>query len=168
MHRSAAPRPRWWSIVHVGASAALAVGTFLPWLYSGERAMSIYDLRAAARTLELLDDGRILHPIALVPLLAALGVLARWAGRTRLAMVLTLGAAGYTAGGAVLVRSSPFRAGSGTTVVLVAAGALLIAAVGELLWARRADAGEVDTRGVGGLQQQHGEIPRRRPHGAPR
>lgn len=136
--RVASRSPSWWAIGHVGGSAAVALATFLPWLHSGERGMSVYDLRIAADRLELLDRPWIVAPVALVPMLLALGLLARWAGRPLAAQGVALVAASYTAVGAAAVRSSDLPAGGGTTLALAGAAVLLLSAVGELLWARRA------------------------------
>ena len=152
-------RTRWWSIAHLAGSAAVATGTFLPWLHSGERAMSIYDLRSTAHRLELLSDPWVLQPIAFVPLVVALGLLARWAGRVHAAHVVALAAAGYTAAGALMVRSSGLPPGSGTTVVLLGAAVLVAAAAGELLWARRAGRSAADIHGVGGLMAPSRRFP---------
>lgn len=142
--------PRWWSAAHVTGSAAVVAGTFLPWLHSGERAMSVYDLRDTAHRLELLDDPWVLQPVAVVPLVLAVGLLARWAGQVHAAHLVAVVAGGYAALGATLVRSSGLPPGSGTTVVLLGAAVLVAAAAGELLWARRAGRGAADHHDVGG------------------
>lgn len=119
--------------VHAGSCAALALATALPWVWSGERGIDLYELRRVAHRLDADLDLRLLAPVAFLPLLLAASLLARWAGRRTLAWALALGAAAYTGAGAVVVHSSKLTTGSGVTVAFASAVALVATVVLE--WA---------------------------------
>ncbi len=117
--------------LQVGACAVLALGTALPWVWSGERGIDLYELRRVAHRIEADLDLRLLTPIAFVPLVLAASLLARWAGRRALAWVLAVAAALYTGAGAVAVDRSNLDTGSGVTVAALAAVALGLTVVLE-------------------------------------
>ncbi|MBK5222099.1 MAG: hypothetical protein JJE52_04335 [Acidimicrobiia bacterium] len=119
---------------HLAGSATLVVGTFLPWLYSGQRGLDIYELGQAAHRLEIVEERWLIAPIAFVPLILVLSLLARWAGRRMLTHVLGLFAAGYTAAGALALRGTGLPSGRGIDAALLGSSVIAVGAVAELIF----------------------------------
>ncbi len=131
--------------VAVGTSAAvLVVGAFLPWLHSGARARSSFELVTVARRLGLSPEGwqgAALRLWPLVPLVCVLATVAAWWGRHLLAAVLADVAA--LSSGWLSVRAltadlgANLRLGVGPTVTVVGAVLLVLAGpVGLVVRAR--------------------------------
>ncbi len=109
------------------AGGIVLVGTFLPWVYSGERAIDLYEIRRVAHRLEADVDLRLVDPVVLVPLGLACALVARLAGRRALGAILALVVAVYAGGGALLMIRSPLPTGAG--VVVTGVGAIALAGV---------------------------------------
>jgi hypothetical protein len=118
------------------AATGAVAASLLPWVRIGTRERSSYELLAAARRLEVLDRGAeraLLVAWRFLPLVVALGWLALFVGRRRLA-----GAAGLLAGISAIAVSTAvlrapllvLRAVPGTTIC---GGVALLAAVISLL-----------------------------------
>ena len=125
---------------HLAGAAVLTIGTFLPWVHSGDRPLDVYDLRLAAHRLELLDDPWVVLPVAVVPLVLAASVLARWLGAHTPARLLSGVAAAYTVAGAWVVAGLDADLGSGP--VVSATGALMIGTAMSMELLSRPGAGE--------------------------
>jgi hypothetical protein len=90
-------------VVALAAATAAVAASLLPWVRTGARERSSYELLAAARRLDVLDSGvdhALLVAWRFLPLLVALGWLALAIGKGRLA-----GAAGLLAGAAAIAVS---------------------------------------------------------------
>lgn len=124
--------------LHLGASGLLLLSTFRPWLHSGQRALDAYDLRSASQRLEVLDPQWVAGPLVVVPLVLAVAVAARWAGRRWVAHALALGTAAYLVVGVHATRDTGLPTGDGRTLALVGAGLTALATVAELLFCRHA------------------------------
>jgi hypothetical protein len=120
-------------IVATAGATVVVVGTFLPWLRSGTRQRSSYEIFSLVERLgfsqsDLIGWGLRLWPI--LPLLLAGSVVLLWYPRRLLTGVVTIVAAIYAGGVAVAVSSaSPISIISvqyGAAVALV--GAILLAA----------------------------------------
>ena len=118
------------------ASAVTLVGAASPWLRSGARARSSFDLVAVAQRLGLSPDGwtgLALRLWPLVPLFCVLATAAAWWGRNHTATVLSVVAAVGAIWLALQVRSADLvgnlELAIGPMVTLVGA-ALLLAAAG--------------------------------------
>jgi hypothetical protein len=120
----------------IGAASSLTiVGALLPWLYSGARPRSSFDLVAIARRLDLSPEGwqgLLLRMWPLVPLVCVLATMAAWWGRHRLAAALALVAGIGSSWLSLRVRSADLganlRLAVGPTVTLVGAVALVASA----------------------------------------
>jgi hypothetical protein len=120
----------------IGAAGTITiVGALLPWLYSGARPRSSFDLVALAQRLGLSPDGwqgLLLRLWPLVPLVCVLATVAAWWGRHRLAAGLALAAGVGSSWLSWRVRSADLganlRLAIGPTVTLVGAVALVTAA----------------------------------------
>ena len=121
------------ALCQVLASVVLVVGTGLPWVYSGERGIDLYEMRRIAHRLEADVDLRLVDPVAVVPLVLAGALLARWAGWRRLSWGLSIAAAAYTGVGAALMIASSLPTGAGVPVAGLGAAALV--AVVAIEWA---------------------------------
>lgn len=126
------PRRRVAAIGQVVASATILVGTALPWVYSGERPIDLYEMRRIAYRLEADVNLRLVDLVTFVPLVLAVSLLARWAGRTLASRLLALAAAAFTGLGAALIIRSPLPTGAG--VVVTALGALALVGVVAIEW----------------------------------
>ena len=129
----------------VGTSAAvLVVGSFLPWLYSGERARSSFELVTVARRLGLSPEGwqgAALRLWPLVPLLCVLATFASWWGKHLVAAVLADLAALATAWLCIEALTADLganlRLGVGPSVTVVGAALLFLTGpVGLVVQAR--------------------------------
>lgn len=118
------------------AGAVTIVGAALPWLHSGARSRSSFDLVAVARRLGLSPDGWqgiALRLWPVVPLVCVLATIAAWWGRRHLASVLAVVAAAASAWLAQYVRtvdlSANLRLAAGPAVTILGALLLVVAAV---------------------------------------
>jgi hypothetical protein len=117
----------------VGGAAVMLIGTFLPWLSSGARSRSSYELFELVDRLGFSPDGVVgwalrLWPLA--PLLLVLSVVAQWAPRRRASVRWTrvglpVVSAVYVGGTAIALRFAPhaglFRLRFGIWVALIGA-----------------------------------------------
>lgn len=120
----------------LAATAATAVGGFLPWLRSGQRDRSGFELIDAARTLNALDSTthRLLAlGLYLVPLAAALCWLAVLLDRPRFAggIAVALGLLSLLA--ALSIERAPLPALTGVRATLVASVVAFGGGMAELL-----------------------------------
>lgn len=121
----------------IGAAGVVTiVGAVLPWLHSGARSRSSFDLVAIAQRLGLSPEGWqgfLLRMWPLVPLVCVLATVAAWWGRHRLAAALALVAGIGSSWLSLRVRSADLganlRLAVGPTVTLVGAIALVASAV---------------------------------------
>jgi hypothetical protein len=121
----------------IGAAGVVTIsGAVLPWLYSGSRSRSSFDLVAIAQRLGLSPEGwqgLLLRLWPLVPLVCVLATVAAWWGRHRLAAALALVAGIGSSWLSWRVRSADLganlRLAIGPTVTLVGALALVVASV---------------------------------------
>jgi hypothetical protein len=113
-----------------------AVAGFLPWLRTGERERSAFELVDAARNLEVLDSA-VVRGLAmawfLVPLAAALCCLALLLHARRAAALLAIGTGLLGAGFALRVELTPLPALSGAHLTLIASLAVVVAGTVELV-----------------------------------
>lgn len=123
------------AVAQATASVVVVVGTALPWVHSGERDISLYELRRVAYRLEADVDLRYVDAIVFVPLALALALLLRWTGHHVASWVLTLAAAAYTGVGVALMIDSGLPTGIG--VLVTGIGAAALAAVVAVEWAGR-------------------------------
>jgi hypothetical protein len=118
------------------AIASEAAAGFLPWLRTGERERSGYELIDAARSLDVLDSA-VVRTLALawflVPLAAALCCLAVLLHARRAAAVLAIGTGLLGAGFSLRVELVPLPALSGAHLTLIAALAVVVAGTAELV-----------------------------------
>jgi hypothetical protein len=126
---------RW--IVTSGALLAL-VGSFLPWLRSGERLRSSYQLQAAVRHIGLATSGPsywvlVGWPLLPVALAVAVALFLRRAGLAERLVILIVAA--YASGVAAVALRTPLPATVGVPVTLAGAGLLFLG--GLLRGARR-------------------------------
>jgi hypothetical protein len=126
-HRAAAAQ--------AAASAVIVVGTALPWVHSGDRGISLYELRRVAYRLEADVDLRFIDPVVFVPLALAVALFLRWTGHHVASWVLSLLAAAYTGVGVALMVGSGLPTGEGVPVTGVGAAAL--GAVVTVEWSGR-------------------------------
>ena len=129
----------------VGASVTI-LGAALPWLHSGSRGRSSFDLVAVARRLGLSPEGwqgLALRLWPLVPLVCVLATVAAWWGRHSTAVALAVVGSGAAAWLSIEVRTARLAANlqlsAGPSVTLAGAVLLLAGAVVVLLRYRRAE-----------------------------
>ena len=123
--------------------ATILVGTFLPWLHSGSRWRSSYDLFGLVQRLGFTEGGPIglaVRAWPLVPLLVTVTVMLAWWRQTSLAVVSAVVVTAYTGGVAVALtvgaRRSPVDLGIGPWVCSIASIAFAVNA-GVLVWTDR-------------------------------
>lgn len=118
-----------------GATAVAGAG-FLPWVRTGERERSAFELIDAARMLDVLDS-TALRALAVafyfVPLVAALGWVAELSQSPRLATALALVAATMGLLAAVGVELAAVPALTGVRATLLAAAAVTVGGTYEWL-----------------------------------
>lgn len=122
--------------VHSLGAVAVLVGTFMPWIRSGTRRRSSYDILDVAERLGFSPHGALGWAVRcwpLVPLLVVASVAAHLVGLRRTAGVATVAAVAYVAVVAIAVRRAPTSAligiEAGTWVCLTGAAILFVAAV---------------------------------------
>lgn len=125
------------------AGAAVLGGTFLPWLRSGARNRTSYELLGLVDRLGLARGlgGELIRWWPIVPLLVTVAVVAAWWGGRWVVMAFALAAAAVVIAVNVLLRRGADRArlqvGAGPAVAV--AGALaLVACSMWLIWSGRA------------------------------
>jgi hypothetical protein len=125
--------------------AALVLATFLPWVRSGSRARSSYDLLGLLDRLGVAGDGVVATLVRwwpLVPLLVTALVVLAWSGRHLPALVAAVLAAVYVGGVSTVLIASAGRSGvdlgPGVWVAVVAGVLLPMAAVRARLTAASA------------------------------
>jgi hypothetical protein len=114
----------------IGAAAVL-LGTFMPWLRSGTRGRTSYQLLGLVDRLEFAPDGPAAAAVRwwpIVPLLLVVAVIAAWWDRWYIASVAAAVAGCYALVFALVIRAAPGRALAGTLVTIVGAVVLLAAA----------------------------------------
>lgn len=133
------------SIVTTAAAAVVLTGVFAPWLRSGERRRSSFDLLDLAERLGFAEDGLFgwaTRGWPLVPLLVVGATVAAWAGRLQLSGCLGVGAGLYVGGVAAGVSLAPdaglIRTEWGVAVAAVGAAWMVASGVWALAGARRA------------------------------
>jgi hypothetical protein len=113
-----------------------AVAGFLPWLRTGERERSAYELVDAARSLDVLDSA-VVRGLAmawfLVPLAAALCCLAMLLHARRVAALLAIGTGLLGAGFSLRVELAPLPALSGAHLTLITSLVVVVAGTVELV-----------------------------------
>ena len=118
-----------------GATAVAGAG-FLPWVRTGERERSAFELIDAARMLDVLDSS-VLRALAVafyfVPLVAALGWVAELSGQSRLATVLAVSATVMGLLAALGIELAAIPALTGVRATLAAAMAVIVGGTYELL-----------------------------------
>ncbi|MEO7369453.1 MAG: hypothetical protein ABI949_14720 [Ilumatobacteraceae bacterium] len=141
-------------IVATAGAAVALIGTFLPWLRSGTRRRSSFEIFSLVDRLGISQSGVIgwglrLWPV--VPFLFAAAVTLQWFRRRWLTEAAAVVAVVYTGLVAVAVRSAPTTSliaiGSGPVVTLV--GVLLLAA-GAVATSARHHATRAPGEGPGG------------------
>ena len=123
------------ALVATGGAIAL-VGTFLPWMRSGERRRTSYDLSEIARRLDLATNVASRAAVAIWPAvpLALLGSVVLAIVRTsRWSSVGAMGVSAYLISVSATVASSPIKASVGLPVTIAGASALFLGA----LWPSR-------------------------------
>lgn len=135
-------------IVTVGALCCL-VGSFMPWLWSGSRPRSSYDIFDLTERLGFAPDGAVawgLRLWPLVPLLMVSSVIGWWwhAPSRQIVIatrIVTTVAALYALGTGFAVRGAPeaalFRQGVGTMVTIIGAVIMLIGLIADVAISRR-------------------------------
>lgn len=120
------------AIAATGAAITILVGTFLPWLRSGARHRSSYDLFAIVERLGFAPGGIVGWAVRLwpaLPLLLVLVVVEHWRPTGRFARLLAIVAAVYAAATAGAIVLAPdvglFGIGPGPWVTLLGALALI-------------------------------------------
>ena len=114
------------------------MGSFLPWLESGERSRSSYELYGVVSRLEVASGSWARVGLAvwpLVPLLVTSAAVLAWWGRAVSALVAAWVAAAYVGVICVVAWRAPLPARLGVPVTFVGALALA-AAAGALAWRR--------------------------------
>lgn len=122
--------------VHTVAAGIVLVSTFLPWLWSGDRWRSSYDLLGVVDRLGFAPDGVVSHLVGwwpVVPLAVTGSVVASWWRRPVIAASATAVAMTYAGGVAVAMvvasrRSPLFDLGIGPWIGAVASVGCLAAA----------------------------------------
>lgn len=112
-------------------AAVVVIGTFAPWVRSGDRRRSSYRLLGLVDRLEFAPGGIAALAVRwwpLVPLLATATVIAAWWPSRRLSAALGAATAAYVAGVAVVVGRAPLPTLAGRSVALGGAAILLIGA----------------------------------------
>jgi len=131
------PPPRGWHRIGVGSFTVVGVGcvlgTFLPWLRSGTRWRSSYDLFSLLDRLDIAPRGAVGMLVRwwpIVPLLVAVSVVLLWWRRVLLGLVAALVAAAYVGGVSVAMTvaaaDEPIDVGIGPVVCTV--GSVLLVA----------------------------------------
>lgn len=131
----------WRTAALIGGLAVVLVGTFLPWVHSGEVARSSYEVAGSAGRLGLFEtDRERLVELAwyLLPVSVGLVLLAMAFHRRRLAALLTGLVALLAGGGALVVLGSSLRVGVGPAVVL-AGGAVAVTGAVASWWPASVD-----------------------------
>lgn len=136
---------RWSRIVLSAAVTVLLVGSFLPWVRTGDRRRNSYALMGLIDRLEFAPGGLAARAVGwwpIVPTLCVLTLIAAWWPRPRTAAVVGLIAALYAGGVAVAVNQAPIKPLAGTTLAadagIVAALAALVCLATSLKPTRRA------------------------------
>lgn len=127
------------SLVAASGGALSLVGSFLPWMRTGERSRSSYELADVARRLNILSGGferGVVRVWPFVPMVTVLAVLALvfWFGA--LSRVVAVVVALFVLGVALLVTNAPVDSLGGTQVTAVGAALVMVAA----LWRGKAAA----------------------------
>jgi hypothetical protein len=121
--------------VHLCGAAVVLVGSFMPWIRSGRRRRSSYDILDLADRLGFSPHGALGWAVRcwpLMPLVVVVSVVAAAAGRRGIAVPATVVGAAYVMTVAVTVRRAPRSAligiEAGTWVSMLGAVALLVGA----------------------------------------
>jgi hypothetical protein len=121
----------------VSAGALLVVlGSFLPWLRSGRRARSSYELLELAERFGFAEGFWARTAVTLwpfVPLLAVTAAVAAWLGWRVLSAVLAFTVAGYTTAVAIVVGRAPLVRLAGIPTTIAGAAVMAIGAA-ALVW----------------------------------
>lgn len=117
------------------------IGTFLPWVGSGDASRSSYRLLGVLDRLEVTPDGAIAALVRwwpVVPLLVTAAIVLSWWGFHRGAATLALAAALYAGGVAVAIGWVAGGTGidAGLGVVVCAAASVLLLLAGAWVWVR--------------------------------
>jgi hypothetical protein len=132
----------------VAGAGGVVLGSFLPWVVSGQATRNSFSTVRTARTLELIDSSTANAVLAgwfLVPLVAAIVLLLAVLGRRR-SLAALAGSLGLAAGGfALFVRLSPVETAIGPTVTLMFAVVTAASAAGLLVGRPRTGPGAEPT-----------------------
>lgn len=149
------PAPRTGALlVGLAGLVAVVVGTFLPWVTSGEVDRNLYTIAGVVDHIGVLGPGRsvsgwvaLIGPLCVIPVLLAVLRLSRWAAATGLVIAVACGgfagtalalAAGRSAAGISLALQGP--------VTVLVGGVLLVAGALGILVVRT----PANSRAVGG------------------
>jgi len=122
----------------VGGAVAL-LGTFLPWLRTGDRARSSYDLSEVARRLNVATGGverAVVTVWPAVPFAVLSAVVLLVMRVSPLARIYAVVVGAYVLSVAVVLWKSPLETTYGLPVTVVGAGLLLIGALLRDQWVR--------------------------------
>jgi hypothetical protein len=125
-------------LLTTAGAAAVVIGSFLPWLRSGHRGRSSYEMYRLARHLGFADGFLARAGVALwpaVPLLAVGAVVAIWSRARPLGAALALACGAYVTAICVVAWRAPLVALAGVSVC--AAGAWILFAGALVALARR-------------------------------
>lgn len=117
-------------VITTAGAVAILVGSFLPWLRSGRRGRSSYELYGLAERLDFAGGTLARGLVALwplVPLVVVAAALAAWSSRRYVSTGLAILAACYVVVVCIVAWRAPLPAMVGVAVTFVGAVALLAA-----------------------------------------
>lgn len=135
-------------VVLTVSGVLVMIGTFMPWVGSGDSSRSSYRLLGVLDRLEVTPDGVIATLVRwwpMVPLLVTAAIVLAWWGAHRSAATLAPVAALYAGGVAVAIRWVAGDTGidAGFGVVLCAAASVALLLSGAWMWVRIATGRDV-------------------------
>ena len=125
--------------ITTAGALAIVVGSFLPWLRSGRRGRSSYEMYALAKRLDFGDGPAARGLVAMwpvVPLVVVAAALAAWSSRHHVSAGLAVLGALYVAVVCVVAWRAPLPAMVGVAVTFIGAVALAAAAITQVRAAR--------------------------------
>jgi hypothetical protein len=135
----AAALRRWALVAATAGGVLLLAGAFLPWLRSGDRQRSSFELFAVVDRLGLAPDGAggvLVRWWPVMPAVVLAGLALMWWQRPRLGAACTLAGSVHATALVAAVGLAPVAAGAG--VVVTMAGALVVAPTSVVVaWTER-------------------------------